>query len=134
MEFCPPPNNETKEKMRKYKLQKTGRRISLFRTAGRSKQMKNSYWSPRPEARYQFHSYAERTPSPHKKQQPAQDHQPSHTTKTLLHKRRQREYSDRSSIDSIPTDTYYEQLDLADRFQSIALSPESPPEYEKGPS
>ena len=72
-----PSNTQTKEKMRKYKLQKAGRRISLFRTAGRNKQMKNSYWSPRPEARHHLHLYAERrTPSPHKKQQPAQDHQP----------------------------------------------------------
>ena len=50
----------------------------------------------------------------------------------MLHKKRQREeYSDESSTDSIPTDTYYEQSDLADGFHSIALSPESPPEYEK---
>ena len=96
-----PPNTQTKEKMRKYKLQKAGRRISLFRTAGRSKQMKNRYWSPRPEARHQLHCYAERrTPSPHNKQQPVQDHQPSHTTQTLLHKNRWREeYSEDSSTD-----------------------------------
>ena len=29
-----PPNTQTKEKIRKYRLQKAGRRISLFRTAG----------------------------------------------------------------------------------------------------
>ena len=130
-----PPNTQTNEKMRKYKLQKAGRRISLFRTAGRNKQMKNRCWSPRPEARHHLHLYAERRiPSPHKKQQPAQDHQPSHTAQTLLHKKRQREeYSDGSSTDSARTDTYYEQSDLADGFHSIALSPESsPPEYEKG--
>ena len=95
--------------------------------------MKNSYWSPRPEARHHFHLHAERrTPSPHKKQQPAQDHQLSHTAQTLLHKREREDYSDGSSTDSAPTDTYYEQSDLADGFHSIALSPESPPEYEKG--
>ena len=114
-------------------MQKAGRRISLFRTAGRNKQMKNSYWSPRTEARHHLHLYAERrTPSPYKKQQPAQDHQPNHTAQTLLHKKRQREeYSDGSSTDSAPTDTYYEKSDMADGFHSIALSPESPPEYEK---
>ena len=128
-----PNNSETKEKMRKYKLQKAGRRISLFRTAGRSKQIKNRYCSPRPEARHQSHSYAKRrTPSPPKKQQPVQDYQPSHTTQTLLHKKRQREeYSDGSSTDSTPTDIYYEKLDIADGFHSITLSPESPPEYER---
>ena len=34
--------------------------------------------------------------------------------------------------DSTPTDTYYEELDIADGFHSITLSPESPPEYERG--
>ena len=104
-----PPNTQTKEKIRKYKLQKTGRRISLFRTAGRNRQMRNSHWSPRPEARPHLHLYAERrTPSPHKKQPLAQGHQPNHTAQTLLLKKRQREdYSDGSSTDSAHTDTYY---------------------------
>ena len=96
--------------------------------------MKNRCWSPRPEGRHHLHLYAEkRTPSPHRKQQPDQDHQPSHATQTLLHKKREREeYSDDSSADSIPTDINYEQSDLADGFHSIALAPESLPEYEKG--
>ena len=130
----PPPNTQTKEKMRKYKLQKAGRRISLFRTAGKPRQMRNSHWSPRPEARPHVHPYSERrTPSPHKKQQSAQGHQPNHSAQTLLHKKRQREdYSDGSSTDSAPTNTYYEQSNMAGRFHSTALSPESPPEYEKG--
>ena len=41
-----PPNTQTKEKMRKFRLQRAGRRISLFRTAGSSR---NSHRSPRPE-------------------------------------------------------------------------------------
>ena len=108
MEFHPPPNTQAKEKMRKYKLQEAGRRISLFRTAGRSKQMKNSCWSSRPEARHQFYSYTERRiPSSHKKQQPAQDHQPSYTTHTLLHKKRQREeYSDVALQQTVPLQTH----------------------------
>ena len=129
MEFHPPPNTQTKEKMRKYKLQKAGRRISLFRTAGRNRQMRNSHWSPRPETRPHLHLHAERrTPSPHKKQQSTESHQPNHTAQTPLHKKRQREYSDGSSTDSAHTDTYYEQSDMAGRFHSTALSPE----YEKG--
>ena len=59
-----PPNTQTKEKMRKYKLQKAGRRISLFRTAGRNRQMKNSYWPPRPEARHHLHLHPERRTPP----------------------------------------------------------------------
>ena len=30
-----PPNTQTKEKIRKFRLQKTGKRLSLFRAAGR---------------------------------------------------------------------------------------------------
>ena len=68
LEFHPPPNTQTKEKMRKYKLQKAGRRISLFRTAGEPGQMRNSHWSPRQEARCHVHPYSERrTPSPIRK-------------------------------------------------------------------
>ena len=93
--------------------------------------MRSSYWSPRAEARPHLHLHDERrTPSPHKKQQPTESHQPNHTAQTLLHKKRQREeYSDGSSTDSAHTDTYYEQSDMAGRFHSTALSPESPPEY-----
>ena len=56
-----PPNTQTKEKMRKYRLQRAGRRISLFRTSGRTRQMNNSHWSPRPEARCST-PYRRRTP------------------------------------------------------------------------
>ena len=92
LEFHPPPNTQTKEKMRKYKLQKAGRRISLFRTAGKLRQMRNSHWSPRPEGRCHAHPYSERrTPSPDKKQQTAQGHKPNHSAQTLLKKKRQRQ-------------------------------------------
>ena len=134
LEFHPPPNTHTKEKMRKYKLQKAGRKISLFRTAGRPRQTRNSHWSPRPEARCQAHPYSERrTPSPDKKQQAAQGHRPNQSAQTLLTKKRERgDWSDDSSTDSAPTNTYHEQSKMAGKFNSTALSPESPPEYEKG--
>ena len=85
-----PPNTQTKEKMRKFKLQKADRRISLFRTAGRPRQMRNSHWSPRPEARCQTHHYSERrTPSPDKKQQTAQDPRPFQSAQALITKKRE---------------------------------------------
>ena len=127
------PNTQTKEKMRKFKLQKAGRRISLFRTAGRPRQMRNSHWSPRPEARCQTHHYPERMPSPDKKQQAAQDPRPFQSAQSLMTKKRERgDWSDDSSTDSAPETTYHEQLNMAGKIHSTALSPESPPEYEKG--
>ena len=96
--------------------------------------MRNSHWSPRPEGRCQNHHHSKRrTPSPDKKQQTAQCHKPNHPAKTLLNKKRQRgDWPDGSSTDSAPTNTYYEQTNMAEVFHSTALSPESPPEYEKG--
>ena len=129
-----PPNTQTKEKMRKLKLQKAGRRISLFSTAGKTRQRWNSHWSPRPEARCQTHHHPEsRTPSPDKKQQAAQDPRPNQPAQPLKTKKRERgDWSDDSSTDSAPETTYHEQSKLVDKIHSTILSPESPPEYEKG--
>ena len=120
--------------MRKFRLQKAGRRISLFRTAGRPRQMRNSHWSPRPEARCHTHHHPERrTPSPAKKQQAAQDPRPSPFAQALMTKKRERgDWSDDSSTDSAPETTYHEQSKVAGKIHSTVLSPESPPEYEKG--
>ena len=73
-------------------MQKTGRRISLFRTAGRNKQMKNTYWSPRPEARHHFHLYAEKNPMSSQEattcsEPPAQSHCPDHATQKETERR-----------------------------------------------
>ena len=128
-----PPNIQTKEKMRKLNLQKAGRRISLFRTAGRPRQMRNSHWSPRPEARCQTHYPERRTPSPDKKQPAVQDPRPSQFAQALMTKKIERgDWSDDSSTDSTPETMYHEQSKMAGKIHSTALSPESPPEYEKG--
>ena len=83
-----PPNTQTKEKIRKFRLLKAGRRISLFRTAGRPRQRWNSHWSPRPEARCHTHHPERRTPSPTK--QAAQDPRPSPLAKAQMTKKRER--------------------------------------------
>ena len=50
-----------------------------------------------------------------------------------MKKKRQREdWSDGFSTESAPTNTYHEQSNLVEGFNSTILSPESPPEYEKG--
>ena len=59
--------------------------------------------------------------------------QPNHSAQTLLKQKRQRgDWSDDSSTDSAPETTYHEQSNMAGKIHSTALSPESPPEYEKG--
>ena len=126
-----PPNTQTKEKIRKFRLLKAGRRISLFRTAGRPRQRWNSHWSPRPEARCHTHHPERRTPSPTK--QAAQDPRPSPFAKAQMTKKRERgDWSDDSSTDSAPETAYHEQSKVPGKIQSTILSPESPPEYEKG--
>ena len=95
--------------------------------------MRNCHWSPRPEARCHTHHPERRTPSPTKNQQAAQDPRLSPFAKAQMTKKRERgEWSDDSSTDSAPETAYHEQSKLAGKIQSTILSPESPPEYEKG--
>ena len=125
-----PPNTQTKEKMRKYRLQRTGRRISLFRTSGRPRQMRNSHWSPRPEARCNT-PYRRRTPSPTK--QAARYPRPSPSSSTQMTKKTTRgDWSDESTDSASEAAVYHEEAKTPGKIQSTILSPESPPEYEKG--
>ena len=127
-----PPNTQTKEKIRKFRMQKAGRRISLFRTSGRPRQMRSSHWSPRPEARCHTPHPYRRTPSPTK--QAAKYSRPSPTSSAQMTKKTARgDWSDVSSTDSAPeTAAYHEESTVPGKIQSTTLSPESPPEYEKG--
>ena len=65
-------------------------------------------------------------PSPDKKNQDPRPNQPM-----LMRKRERGDWSD-SSTDSAPETAYHEQSKLAGKIQSTILSPESPPECEKG--
>ena len=120
-----PPNTQTKEKIRKFRLLKAGRRISLFRTAGMSRQRWNSHWSPRPETRCHTHHPARRTTSPTK--QAVQDPRPSPFAKVQMTKKTERgDWSDDSSTDSAPeTAAYHEESTVPGKIQSTILSPES---------
>ena len=120
MELHSPPNTQTKEKMRKFRLQKAGRRISLFRTAGRPRQGWNSHWSPRPEARCHTPHHERRTPSPTK--QAAQDSRPSPFAQAQMTKKRERgDWSD--STDSASETAYHEISKTPGKIQSTILSP-----------
>ena len=117
--------------MRKYRLQRAGRRISLFRTAG---SFRNSHWSPRPESRCQNifhkHHHHKRTPSPAKSA--VRRHNPSPSAQLQWAKKTERsDWSD--STDSAPESaTYHQESAVPDKVESTILSPESPPDYEKG--
>ena len=125
--FTHPPNKKTQEQIKRFRQQKATRRISLHQTAGRSRQQKDKYWSPRPETIHQVHPYSGKSSLPNRGHQLAQDSQ-----QQQQHLKRQRdELSEGSSTASAPVSTYYEQADLASGFHSIDLSTESPPEYEK---
>ena len=127
-----PPNTQTKEKMRKYRLQRAGRRISLFRTAGRPRQMNNSHWSPRPEARSST-PYRRRTPSPTKSA--VRKHNPSPSAQLQWTKNTTKgDWSDEStdSASEAEAAVYHKEAETPGKIQSTILSPESPPEYEKG--
>ena len=50
----------------------------------------------------------------------------------MTKKRERGDWSDDSSTDSAPETTYHEQSKMAGKIHSTVLSPESPPEYEKG--
>ena len=125
-----PPNTQTKEKMRKFRLQRAGRRMSLFRTSGR-----NSYRSPRPDTRwckniFHKHNHTRRTPSPSKSA--VRRHNKSPSPQLQWARKPERDWSD--STDSAPeTAAYHEQSPAApEQVKSTLLSPESPPDYERG--
>ena len=118
--------------MRKYILQRAGRRISLFRTAG---SFRNSHRSPRPESRCQNilhkHNHHKRTTSPAKSA--VRRHNPSPSAQLQWAKKTERsDWSD--STDSAPESATYHQESTAapDKVESTILSPESPPDYERG--
>ena len=124
-----PPNTQTKEKMRKYRLQRAGRRISLFRTAGSPR---NSHRSPRPQpwCKNIYHKHHRRTPSPAK---PAARRQgPSPSAQPQWRKKIEEENWSDSTESAAEAATYHQQSATQDKVKSTILSPESPPDYERG--
>ena len=121
------PNTQTKEKIRKYRLQRAGRRISLFRTAG-----KNRYRSPRPDFRCKNGSYKHhrRSPSPARSAVRRQD--PSPSTKPQWRKLIEEENWSDSTESAAEAATHDQQSATQDKVRSTILSPESPPDHERG--
>ena len=115
--------------MRKYRLQRAGRRISLFRTAGSSR---NSHRSPRPEpwCKNIYHKHHRRTPSPAKSAARRQD--PSPSAQPQWKKKTEEENWSDSTESAAEAATYHQQSATQDKVKSTILSPESPPDYERG--
>ena len=124
-----PPNTQTKEKMRKYRLQRAGRRISLFRTAGSSR---HSHRSPRPQpwCKNIYHKHHRRSPSPARSAARRQD--PSPSAQPQWKKKTEEENWSDSTESAAEAATYHQQSATQDKVKSTILSPESPPDYERG--
>lgn len=127
-------NMVTKDKLRRFSQERTHRVISLNKTAGRPKQHRTQYWSPRPDSRQQPKSHRWTTKQPSVKQHQLNQVRHQDTTpeaKTSRKRVREMSFTD-SSIDTIPLYNQDEDTDTADEFQSFHGTPQSPPDYEKG--
>ena len=90
--------------------------------------MNNSHWSPRPEARSS--TPYRRSPSPTKST--GRRHSPSPSAQLQWTKKRERgDWSD-STDSASESATYHQESTVPKKVESTILSPESPPEYEKG--
>ena len=123
------PNKVTKDKLEKFNKERTHRCISLHRTAGRQKLLKISCWLPRPNRRQNFHAN-------HLSVKQCQLNKAMYRSSSKMEKsprKRFREMSpDRSWSDPVIIACSDEETDTADEFQLDALSPQSPPDHEKG--
>ena len=123
------PNKVTKDKLEKFNKEKTHRCISLHRTAGRQKMFKISYWSPRPNRRQNFHA-------DHPSVKQCQLNKVRYRSSSKMEKsprKRFREMSPaRSWSDPVIIASSDEETETEDEFQLDALSPQSPPDHERG--
>ena len=135
------PNQVTKEKIRKFRQERTSKRISLYKTAERCRQLECGHWSPRPDRKQQpkfnrkqqHHPYSLRTHSPGKQQQLNHVRQQNSCTRKQPLRKRVRKMSSTDSLtDSATSKLFYGKTDITDAVHSIDLSPQSPPEYKKG--
>ena len=123
------PNKVTKDKLDKFNKEKTHRHISLHRTAGRQKLFKVSYWSPRPNRTQNFDAS-------HPSVKLCQLNKSRYRSSSKMEKsprKRFREMSPAGSLsDPVIIASSDEETDTAHEFQLDALSPQSPPDHERG--
>ena len=118
-------------KIRRFRKERTRKRISLHKTVGRSRQFECRCWSLRPDRqqpkvnrKQQHHPYSLRAHSPDRQQQLNQVIQQILCVKKQSLRKRARKIScTESSTESATSKTLYEKTDITDAFQSIDLSP-----------
>ena len=120
VEHPPHPNKVTKDKLTKFRQEKTHQCISLHKTAGRQELSQNRCWSLRPNRRHNFHHN-------HHTVKQSQLNKVRYRNSPRMKKslrKRFREMSPAGSwSDPVIIASSGEETDTADEFQLDALSP-----------
>ena len=128
------PNKVTKDKLNRFNQERTHRCISLHKTAGRQKQFRNSYWSPRPNRKQNPLPYGLSAGHPSAKQH--QLNKVRHRSSSGMEKsprKRIREMSPTGSLaDPVLVSSSDEETETPDEDHPVTLSPQSPPDHERG--
>ena len=124
-----PPNKVTKDKLTKFRREKTHRHISLHRTAGRQQRKNYRCWSPRPNRRQNLHAN-------HPSVRQCHLNKATYRRTPRMERPPKRSYREMSPTgpwsDPVTVASSGDETDTADEFQLDSLSPQSPPDYERG--
>ena len=124
------PNRVTNDKLTRYKQEKSQRHISLHKTAGRHQMKSSRHWSPRPSSR---HNLPANQPSVRQCHLNKVRYRNSSSMERPHKKRTLEEMSPAGSwSDPVIVASSGEQTESADEFQLDSLSPQSPPNHERG--
>ena len=125
------PHKVTKDKLTRYRKEKTQKHISLHRTAGRHRMKDTRCWSPRPNRR---HNLPANHPSVRQCKLNKVRYRNGSSMEKPRKKRTFREMSPAGSwSDPVIVASSGEETDTDDEFQLDSLSPQSPPDHERGP-
>ena len=125
------PNQVTKDKLKKFNQERTHRCISLHNTAGRQKQFRNNYWSPRPNRKQDPLPYGLNASNPSAKQHKLNKvRHRSSLGKEKSPRKRVREMSPTGSLaDPVLVSSSDEETETPDEAHPVTLSPQSPPDH-----
>ena len=122
-------NKVTKDKLTKFRREKTHKHISLHKTAGRQQLKNHRYWSPRPNRRQNL-------PANHPSVRQCQLNKVRYRNGPRMEKPLKRTFKEMSPAgswsDPVIVASSGDETDTADEFQLDTLSPQSPPDHERG--
>ena len=134
VELLSHPNKVTKDRLNRFKQERTYRCISLHKTAGRQQLSRNSCWSHRPNRRQRPHAFGLTANHPSGRQHKL--NKVRHRSASGMEKSPQKRTREMSPIGSIANpvllDSSDEETATADEDHSVILSPQSPPDHERG--